>query len=137
MRIMADSNVLVSAMAFPKSLAAAAFRLILRSHSLILCSYVVDETMSVIRRKFPALAIAAEQFLSELSYEYFYTPSTLEPDLFQIRDPKDYPVLFSAVMSNAELLITGDKDFSDVQAEPLQILTPGEFVARYSNQEMM
>ena len=133
MRVMADSNILIAAMVFPKSLAASAFRLILCSHRLVLCSYVVDETIEVIRRKFPTLESAAEQFLSDLSYEYFYTPSMIEPGLFQIRDPKDYPVLYSAVKSNADLLVTGDKDFSDVEVENLLILTPGEFIARFMN----
>lgn len=37
-------------------------------------------------------------------------PDTLEEGLFNIRDIKDYPVLYTAIIENVDILITGDKD---------------------------
>ena len=62
-------------------------------HQLVLSSYVVDELKSVVRRKFPSKEIAINKLLMMMSFEYVYTPETIESGLFDIRDVKDYPVL--------------------------------------------
>ncbi len=49
-----------------------------------------------------------------MSNEYVYTPEDFEKDWFEIRDVKDYPVLYTAMIEDIDVLITGDKDFSDV-----------------------
>ena len=59
-----------------------------------------------------------------MSFELVYTPQQMEPDLFDIRDAKDYPVLYTAIREEVDVLITGDKDFSDVDVERPEILTP-------------
>lgn len=69
--------------------------------------------------------------LSKMNYEYVYTPDILDRTLFEIRDVKDYPVLYTAMMEDVDVLITGDHDFSDVDIEKPEILTPAEFVAKY------
>ena len=40
---------------------------------------------------------------------------------------KDYPVLYTAILEDVDVLITGDKDFEDVDVERPEIMTPGEF----------
>ena len=40
-----------------------------------------------------------------MSYEYVYTPESVDPDLFQIRDMKDYPVLYTAIIEDVDVLI--------------------------------
>ena len=69
-----------------------------------------------------------------MSYEYVYTPDDLEKDWFKIRDMKDYPVLYTAVIEDIDVLITGDKDFSDVGVDRPEIVTPAEFMENYMNQ---
>lgn len=49
-----------------------------------------------------------------MSFEYVYTPSEIESGLFDIRDVKDYPVLYTAIIEDVDILVTGDKDFSDM-----------------------
>lgn len=51
--------------------------------------------------------------------------------LFEIRDPNDYPVLYTAVIENIDILITGDKDFTSLIIEKPQILTPSDFISKY------
>ena len=47
----------------------------------------------------------------------------LESNLFEIRDAKDYPTLYSAIIEQVDVFITGDKDFEDVKVEKPEILT--------------
>ncbi len=63
-----------------------------------------------------------------MSYEYIYTPNDLEEGLFDIRDIKDYPVLYTAIIEDVDILITGDKDFKDIDIEKPEIMTPTEFL---------
>jgi len=60
-----------------------------------------------------------------------YTPKEMRQDLFQIRDEKDYPVLYTAIMEDVDILITGDEDFSDIEIERPEILTPTQFLEKY------
>lgn len=128
---MLDTNVLLSALLFPGKKMDAMMRCIFEKHRLVLSSFVVEELTFVVNRKFPAKAAAIDRLLSAMSYELVYTPQTAEPSLFEIRDPKDYPVLYTAILEDVDILITGDKDFADVAVERPEILTPAEFVARY------
>ncbi len=43
----------------------------------------------------------------------------------------DYPVLNTAIIEDVDILVTGDKDFSDVEIEKPEILTPSEFAEKY------
>lgn len=62
------------------------------------------------------------------------TPQTLpNHDLFKIRDVDDEKVLYSAILANADIFITGDKDFEDVVIEKPEIITPRQFIDRYLN----
>ena len=41
----------------------------------------------------------------------------MNTEAFSIRVPDDYPVLCTAVTEDVDVLITGDKDFNDVDVE--------------------
>ena len=130
MRIMLDTNVLLSAIFFPSERMDRMMRCIFEEHRLVLSSFVVDELGYVIRRKFPAKAAAVDQMLSAMSYELVYTPRIMDQTLFAIRDPEDYPVLYTAIVEDVDVLITGDKDFAEIQVERPEICTPAEFMRR-------
>ncbi|GBF33744.1 hypothetical protein DCCM_2854 [Desulfocucumis palustris] len=49
----------------------------------------------------------------------------------KIRDEKDKPVLLSAITADVNVLITGDKDFTGIDVDRPEILTPTEFLDRY------
>ena len=66
-----------------------------------------------------------------MSFEYVYTPDEIDREMFMIRYVKDYPVLYTAVIEDVDILITGDKDFADINIEKPEILTPTEFVEKY------
>jgi predicted nucleic acid-binding protein len=48
-----------------------------------------------------------------------------------IRDEKDKPLLAAAILSDVDILISGDKDFHCVDIERPEILKPSEFLERY------
>lgn len=131
MRIMLDTNVLLSAILFPGERMDRMMRYIFESHRLVLSSFVIDELIYVTARKFPAKAKAVDLFLAGMSYELVYTPREMESGLFEIRDEKDYPVLYTAIVEDVDILITGDKDFSEIEMERPEILTPSEFIRRF------
>ena len=131
MRVMIDTNVLISALLFPSERMNSLFHKITTEHQLVLSSYVVDELLNVARRKFKSKVKAIDLLLSQLPYELVYTPENLKPGLFEIRDKKDYPVLYSAVAEDVDVFVTGDKDFEGLNLNRPEILTPSGFLEKY------
>ena len=134
MRIMLDTNVLLSIAAFRSKSLAAMLCSICEKHQLVLSSYCVDECYEVVLRKKPSLVFALDRFFEALPFEMTHTPQTLpQHQLFTIRDCNDEKVLYSAMMADVDILITGDKDFDDIDIEKPVIMTPGEYVSAYLN----
>lgn len=131
MRIMLDTNVLISAILFPGDKINNMMNYIFLRHQLVLSSYVVEELKSVVRRKFPKKEPVIEKLLLMMSYEYVYTPDDMKENLFTIRDVKDYPVLYTAIIEDIDILITGDRDFEDIIIDKPLIMTPKEFSDKY------
>lgn len=44
---------------------------------------------------------------------------------------KDYPVLYTAIIEEVDILVTGDKDFSDIDIEKPEIMSPAQFMERF------
>jgi len=128
---MIDTNVLISALLFPSQQMNKLIYIITTEHQLALSSYVVDELLNVTRRKFESKIEAVDLLLSQLPYELVYTPKQPKPGLFEIRDEKDYPVLYSAIIEGVDVFITGDKDFDGVDLEKPEIVSPAGFLEKY------
>jgi putative PIN family toxin of toxin-antitoxin system len=132
MRIMVDTNVLISSFVFKSNAMTSMFYKITQSHQLVISSYVLNELKTVVKRKFPKHVADLDKFLTKLSFELVYSPESVENvSLFKIRDSNDYMVLYSAILDDADILITGDKDFADIDIEKPEILTPSEFLEKY------
>lgn len=132
MRIMLDTNVIISMILFPSKKFLTMLDLITKKHTLVLSSFVIDELFKVADKKFPQKKDVIDVFLSELNYELVYTPHKMKENLFTIRDINDYPVLYTAIIDNVDILITGDKDFLNIEVEKPEILTPTDFLIKYS-----
>jgi len=128
---MYDTNVLLSSILFPNQRFSQMLEYISQNHRLVLSSFVIEELFAVTKRKFPEKQKVIDRFLTDLSYEYVYTPHQMKSGLFEIQDPNDYPVLYIAVIENIDILITGDKDFTSLIIEKPQILTPSDFISKY------
>lgn len=131
MRVMIDTNILISALLFPSQQMNTLIYKITTEHQLVLSSYVVDELLNVARRKFKGKLEAVDLLLSQLPYELAYTPEHPKAGLFEIRDEKDYPVLYSAIAEDVDVFITGDRDFDGLDLEKPEIIGPAGFLEKY------
>ena len=131
MRVMLDTNVLISALLFPSERMTKFFENLVVNHTMVLCSYVIDELHMVVERKFPNKADVVEKLLGRMSYELVYTPKTIDKVMLEIRDVKDYPVIYTAIFEEVDVLVTGDRDFEDLELKRPEILTPTAFMEKY------
>lgn len=130
MLVMIDTNIIISVMLNPKGQVSAVIKALVRKHTLCIPSFCLLEMEEVIRRKWPHKLAQIDAFLQMLSYEIVRTPDVL-PETPQIRDDDDRPVLVTAMFSEADVLLTGDKDFLDVEMIRPEIMTPAQFAAAY------
>lgn len=129
MRIMIDTNVIVSAIYNPKSNPSLILRHVCNIHNLVLCDYIVAECRSVVLRKFPNHLYALNQLLASLKFEFIMAPSFG----LSMTDPKDSPILNAAIMSNIDIIISGDRHFLLLDIERPVILSPSEYLDSYFN----
>ena len=125
MRILVDTNILFSALLFPQSKPAKALLLVADRHEMILCDRNIMELRDILSRKAPALLPDAEVLLAELSYELIPAVDHAEK---LIRDAKDQPILNAAVISNVDIILTGDKDFLSLEMEHPKCMTAAQFL---------
>ena len=125
MRVLVDTNILLSAMWFKKSGVAKALLYVSDHHELVLCDRNITEMREVIKRKTPEILADAEVFFSELSYELI--PS-VEDAAKLIRDPKDQPILNAAIVSGVDVILTGDKDFLSLDLDCPKPMTVTKFM---------
>ena len=131
MLVMLDTNVVLSALLFPGETIYKMMHKVTTEHQLMLSSYIISEIHDVTQRKFPDKAEVINTLLSQIPYKLVETPDHIEDGHFEIRDAKDYPTLYSAIIANIDIFVTGDKDFDDVVVEKPKIVTPAEFVLTY------
>ena len=132
MRIMLDTNILISAFIFKSKKMNELINVLSNEHKIVICSYCVDELKELIESKFNVERKSLEIFLERFPFELVYSPTQVEEKEFEIRDEEDYIVLYTAIIENVDILITGDKDFKDVEVEKPEILTPTEFLYKYN-----
>ena len=71
LRVMLDTNILVSAIFFPSAQTRTLISEIICNHSLVLCDYVLEELRLVVERKFLAKSMALEHFFSACALSWF------------------------------------------------------------------
>ncbi len=125
MRILIDTNILISALLFPKSTPAKALMYAAQHHELVLCDRNIFELREVLNRKAPQLLPDAEVLLAELAYELI---PALEHAEKLIRDAKDQPILNAAIVADVDIILTGDKDFLSLELEHPRCLTAAQFL---------
>jgi len=132
MRIMLDTNVLISIFVFKSKRLEKLLNIVCVHHTLVLSSYIIDELYEVVERKFPGRTESLDTFLLRIPYELEHTPKKLpQHNLFTIRDDQDEKVLYTAITADVDILITSDKDFFDVEIEKPEILMPSQFLEKY------
>lgn len=131
MKVLIDTNVLISAVLFPNSTPYLAFVKAVSSpnHGFI-CEQNIDELRRIFNRKFPSHVQALESFLavSFLTLEVIPMPVESASSESQIRDPKDRPILRAAIASDVDIILTGDKDFLEANLHKPIAMTPKDFL---------
>ncbi|AHF10061.1 MULTISPECIES: putative toxin-antitoxin system toxin component, PIN family [Dehalobacter] len=136
LRVFVDSNILISAVLSESSIASKLLTLLIEQHHLIICSYSITEISEVIERKFPKIIRKWDKFLTTLEFEIAYTPSDLSTvTVPYIRDPKDLPILVSAIVAQPDIVVTGDLDFHTPEIQELfTIMMPIDFLRAFSGE---
>lgn len=99
------------------------------NHGMV-CEQNIDEMRRVFNRKFPKSIPALETFLSLalLTLEVVPTPIDIQEVELKIRDIKDRPILRAAISANADILLTGDKDFLEAGISRPIVIAAAEFL---------
>ena len=97
-------------------------------HDLLISSYSLKECENVFKRKFPTKKDLLNNFINEIQFQLVETPSNIDYTKYpSMRDSNDLPILVSAIISDSDILITGDKDFEDISIKKPLIFTPNQY----------
>lgn len=128
MKIFVDTNVLISSILFPKGKVSYVFSYIMEMHDLLISSYSLKECENVFKRKFPTKKDLLNNFINEIQFQLVETPSNIDYTKYpSMKDNNDLPILVSAIISDSDILITGDKDFEDISIKKPLIFTPNQY----------
>ena len=131
MKVMLDTNILISAALFPKGKAAVALaKALIPPFEPLICDYILDEFKSKMTEKFPENVRDMEVFLDSFLrlVETVKVPERLVSEEKKIRDPKDRPILRAAINEGVDLFLTGDKDFLDSSINDPRIISVSDFL---------
>jgi len=131
MRVFIDTNILISAALNPSSTPFKAYcKAVSYPNNGIICEQNIDELRRIFNRKFPSSLSKFEQFLSLLFTSVEIVPVPDEKDDLEdkIRDTMDRPIFRAALKANADIFLTGDKDFLESGVTDPRILTAAEFL---------
>jgi len=132
LRVVLDTNVLVSGLVYPGSLPGrivAAWRQ--GGLEVVLSQHILDEFVRVLPRLKQSRRSAQE--IRELADSLMFQADMVEPGGLpdtELRDPDDQPVLQTLLAAGAQYLVTGDKDLLAL-GERYPIITPAQFWARH------
>jgi putative PIN family toxin of toxin-antitoxin system len=132
LRVVLDTNVLVSGLAYPMSIPGRIVGL-WREGALdaVLSHYILEETARVLPR-LPRIQLSAAE-IRDLVDSFLFLSDVVEPDGeldASLRDPADQQVLATLRAARADYLITSDKDLLAL-AERYPIVTPAIFWERH------
>ena len=132
MKVMLDTNILISAFVFKSKKMNELIYKLSKKHEIIICSYTVEELKELIDTKFKVSQKDLDEFLKIFPFNLVYSPTSVDNKLFNIRDKDDYIILHTAIIEDVDIFITGDKDFDDVDIDKPEIMNATEFLEKYS-----
>lgn len=133
MRVMLDTNILISAFLFKSKNMNTLIEKLSKEHEIVICSYTIEELKELMKIKFKVNIKELDEFLKNFPFDLVYSPINIEEKLFEIRDKDDYIILYTAIIENVDVFITGDKDFNDVDIDRPEIMNAKEFLEKYCN----
>ncbi len=130
MRVMIDTNILISSILGHGTPFQAYVKAVSYPNQGVICSQIVDEMRRIFNRKFPKKIPAMERFLTMAlqTLELVQIPETKFEQESSIRDVKDRTILRAAIAAHVDIILTGDKDFLESGLSHPQIKTAAEFI---------
>lgn len=131
MKIMLDTNVLISAFVFGGCAGKLLQKLFVSEHKMYISSYVDQEFKAKLEQKWPA---KSERVYSLFRVMDFCFCKSTDQRLGNLRDVKDIPVLSDALFYNIDVILTGDKDFLEANLEKPLVFSPAmmlDFLGQY------
>ena len=135
MRVLIDSNILISAAYSKGSIPYLAFKKAVEPpYQGLICEQSLEELRRIFNRKFPDKIQSFEHFVVTMLpvVELIPVPAFPYIEEKEIRDVDDQLILRAAIKAEAEILLTGDKDFLESTVTRLRILTAAQFVHDYA-----
>ena len=126
MKIVLDANVIIAAFA-ARGLCESIMEVCISEHEIVLSDDLLDEILRNLRLKIKLPAKIVDN-IGELLHEHasFLAPVPLASGI--CRDPDDIKILGLAVASNADYIVTGDKDLLVLKTfQGIPILNPRAF----------
>lgn len=131
MKVLIDTNILISAALNPHGTPFKAYvKAVSYPNDGIICEQNIEELRRIFNRKFPTKLNALDEFLALAlsALEIVPTPETENENENKIRDVMDRPILRAAISANADIILTGDKDFLESGIIKPKILTASDFL---------
>jgi putative PIN family toxin of toxin-antitoxin system len=132
LRVVLDTNVLVSGLAYPGSVPGHIVNVWRRGGlNVVLSRYILDE-MSRVLPRLPRIQLSSAE-IRDMVDSFMFLADVVEPDEgrdVNLRDAGDQKVLGTLRVSRADYLITWDKDLLAL-ADKYQIVTPAAFWQRH------
>ena len=132
MKVMLDTNILISAFVFKSKKMNELIYKLSMEHEIVICSYTIEELKELVDTKFKVSQNDLDEFLKDFPFILVYSPTTVENKLFEIRDKDDYIILHTAIIEDVDIFITGDKDFDNINIDKPEIMNASEFLEKYS-----
>lgn len=139
MRILLDTNILISALICKDGPPGQILGIIKRDrHSLISSPYLTDELREVCNRPHLRKRISPEE-VNDLVYNMEAVGHIVSelPEVDLSPDPKDNPILATAIAGKADLIVSGDKDHMQRlgQVQGIPIVNARQALDRLQGQE--
>jgi putative PIN family toxin of toxin-antitoxin system len=126
MRVLLDSNVIVSAVA-TRGLCADIFRAVLADHELVTCSKVLQEVERILRSKISVPDNLISEYLELIRQDAIFAEAKEVPAV-KLKDADDIEIIGAAISGKADVMVTGDREVLEIKRlRRLRIISPRAF----------
>lgn len=135
MKILLDTNVLISAFVFGGQAGKLLNRLFSSEYELYVSEYIDQEFKAKLELKWPAKAKSVYELYHKLDIHFCESTNHI---LGSLRDEKDIPVLSDALFHEVDLILTGDRDFLDAGLDHPLVYSPSmmlEFLEKRTTED--
>lgn len=128
MKVMVDTNVILSAILHRDSIPSQVLFFIVENEELVLCQTVLDECFEVAKRRFPTKVDVLRKLFSEMHFLNIPDAKNIQ---MTMPDVHDQPILNSAIENQVDILITGDHHFLELPCTKPEILSPRSYFDKF------